>query len=101
MADVPIEIYELHLKLLRNGAERFSFFVGGGNSQLLAASIVHEFIYFRYTWIKVPNHIIDLVKEHGTPYSSPTLVGCAIAVDKKFFNLIGRYVSSCYAPELR
>ncbi len=50
------------------------------------------YLFFRYTWIKVPDAVVDLVYEHGVPYPSPTLVGCAIAVNKKFFDIFGRCV---------
>ncbi len=51
-------------------------------------------IFCRYTWIKVPDHMTDSIREHGFPYPSPTLVGCAIAVERDNFNRIGRYVYS-------
>jgi len=45
----------------------------------------------RYTWLRVPEHVQDQVKERGTPFFSATLVGCALAVDMNYFNKIGSF----------
>ena len=46
---------------------------------------------FRYVWIKVPDHVEQSALEEGRPYWSPTLVGCAIAINKTYFNSIGAF----------
>ena len=48
-------------------------------------------IIFRYTWLRLPDYQQQLIREYGIPYSSPTLVGCAIAVSKEYFDKIGLF----------
>ena len=45
----------------------------------------------RYRWIRVLDHEAKRSQETGQPYFSPTLVGCAIAVDKSYFEHIGEF----------
>lgn len=46
---------------------------------------------FSYRWMKIPDHEAARAEETGYPYFSPTLVGCAIAVLKSYFELIGEF----------
>lgn len=41
--------------------------------------------------MKMPDHINAMVIETGVPFFTPTLVGCAMAVDKKYFFSIGGF----------
>lgn len=45
----------------------------------------------RYTWIRVADHIQNQAYETGLPFFSPTLVGCAIAVQRQYFLDIGGF----------
>ena len=45
----------------------------------------------RYTWLRLPDHFQDQANEHGVPFFSPTLVGCALAVDMNYFEKIGTF----------
>lgn len=45
----------------------------------------------RYTWIKVNPHEQMAAHDTGLPFPTPTLVGCAIAVDKEYFEEIGNF----------
>ena len=46
---------------------------------------------YRYVWLRVPDHEASLIEEYGTPFHTPTLVGCAIAVNMKYFYSIGSF----------
>ena len=46
---------------------------------------------YRYTWLRVADHAMYLVTESGQPYFTPTLVGCAMAVYKPYFDEIGTF----------
>ena len=41
--------------------------------------------------MKLPDHIERRVEEEGLPFWAPTLVGCAIAVNRSYFNSIGAF----------
>ncbi|ESN98887.1 hypothetical protein HELRODRAFT_121380, partial [Helobdella robusta] len=45
----------------------------------------------RYTWIKATEHEQKDASDTGLPFFTPTLVGCAIAVDKNYFEEIGNF----------
>ncbi|CAD5112159.1 DgyrCDS1397 [Dimorphilus gyrociliatus] len=45
----------------------------------------------RYTWLKVPDHKTIFHLNTGEAIDSPTLVGCAIAVTRSFFDEIGGF----------
>lgn len=45
----------------------------------------------RYTWLRLSEHTQKLAEETGLPFFTPTLVGCAIAVDKEYFLSIGSF----------
>ncbi|KAI0207895.1 Polypeptide N-acetylgalactosaminyltransferase 6 [Lamellibrachia satsuma] len=45
----------------------------------------------RYTWLRVTEQEAARAIETGYPFFSPTLVGCAIAVDKTYFQKIGQF----------
>lgn len=45
----------------------------------------------RYTWLKVTDHEEQTASNTGLPFFTPTLVGCAIAVHKDYFNHIGKF----------
>ena len=46
---------------------------------------------FRYTWLKLSDHEQQRAVNTGQPFFSPTLVGCAIAVDKDYFFSMGAF----------
>lgn len=46
---------------------------------------------FSYRWLKVPDRETIRIFETGVPYWSPTLVGCAIAVRRDYFDHIGHF----------
>jgi polypeptide N-acetylgalactosaminyltransferase len=45
----------------------------------------------RYTWIRTKDHEQQQSINTGVPFFSPTLVGCAIAVQKDYFFRIGSF----------
>jgi len=45
----------------------------------------------RYTWIRVKEHEQRTAIETGLPFPSPTLVGCAIAVERNYFMKLGAF----------
>jgi len=47
--------------------------------------------HVRYTWIRVKDHEQQTTVDTGLPFPSPTLVGCAIAVDRDYFAKIGAF----------
>ena len=50
------------------------------------------FIFFRYTWMQMPEHEKKRINySDNSPFRSPTLVGCAFAVQKKHFFGIGGF----------
>lgn len=50
-----------------------------------------RFFLSRYTWLRVTEHEQAQAHEAGHPFFTPTLVGCAIAVDKDYFFDIGAF----------
>jgi len=48
-------------------------------------------MWYRYTWIRVKHHEQETAIETGLPFPSPTLVGCAIAVDRAYFMKLGAF----------
>lgn len=50
-----------------------------------------DFSLSRYTWLRVTDHEQAQAHEAGHPFFTPTLVGCAIAVDKDYFFDIGAF----------
>ena len=49
------------------------------------------FVISRYVWVRLPQHTQDAVFAEGLPFWTPALIGCAIAVNKTYFNLIGAF----------
>ena len=56
------------------------------NEQRIFSNLTH-----RYTWIRLTEHEQKDAYDTGLPFFTPTLVGCAIAVEKNYFNHIGRF----------
>ncbi|ELU15389.1 hypothetical protein CAPTEDRAFT_73412, partial [Capitella teleta] len=45
----------------------------------------------RYVWIRLAEHIQEAAFRSGQPYWTPTLIGCALAMDKAYFKSIGSF----------
>lgn len=45
----------------------------------------------RYTWMQIPKHEVARLKSAAQPFRTATLVGCALAVSRKYFNKIGGF----------
>ena len=48
-------------------------------------------VWYRYTWIRVKDHEQRTAVQTGLPFPSPTLVGCAIAVERSYFMKLGAF----------
>jgi len=84
-------------ELKRNPKQILQPFIDGIDAMTLsftAPGVYHKGSFswdLRYTWLRVKDHEQHQAMATGLPFFTPTLVGCAIAVQKQYFMDIGSF----------
>jgi polypeptide N-acetylgalactosaminyltransferase len=84
-------------ELKRNPKQILQPFIDGIDAMTLAFTapgVYHKGAFswdLRYTWIRVKDHEQQQAMETGLPFFTPTLVGCAIAVQREYFFNLGAF----------